>query len=107
MRAIDGFEGQPATHAALKLMAVLFPRPGELRMAEWSEFDLAKAIWTVPEKRMKMRRPHRVPLPTQAVTTLTELQKATGNGKLVFPSVRTVRRPISENTLNAALRRLG
>ncbi|MBS7698669.1 MULTISPECIES: integrase arm-type DNA-binding domain-containing protein [unclassified Chelatococcus] len=107
LRAIDAFDGQATTHAALKLMAVLFPRPGELRMAEWAEFDLAKAIWTVPEKRMKMRRPHRVPLPTQAVTTLTELQKATGNGKLLFPSVRTVRRPISENTLNAALRRLG
>lgn len=107
LRAVDGFEGQPTTRAALKLMALLFPRPGELRMAEWSEFDLDAAVWTIPAARTKMRRPHRVPLTRQAVATLTELGEVTGNGKLVFPSVRTVMRPISENTLNAALRRLG
>jgi len=107
LRAIDGFDGQPTTHAALKLMALLFPRPGELRMAEWSEFDLDGAVWTIPAARAKMRRPHRVPLSRQTVAILKELGKVTGVGKLVFPCVRTVVRPISENTLNAALRRLG
>ncbi|HEY0327482.1 MAG TPA: integrase arm-type DNA-binding domain-containing protein [Rhodopseudomonas sp.] len=107
LRAIDSFDGQPTTRAALKLMAFLFPRPGELRVAEWSEFDLQAAIWTVPESRMKMRRPHRVPLPAQAIAVLKELHRVTGAGRLVFPSIRTVLRPISENTLNGALRRLG
>jgi integrase len=107
LRAIDGFDGQPTTRAALKLMALLFPRPGELRAAEWSEFDLQTKIWTIPESRMKMRRPHRVPLPAQAIAVLKELHRVTGAGRLVFPSIRTVLRPISENTLNGALRRLG
>lgn len=107
LRAIDGFDGQPTTHAALKLMALLFPRPGELRMAEWTEFDLDAAVWTIPAMRTKMRRVHRVPLPRQAVPILKALGEVTGNGRLVFPCVRTTARPISENTLNAALRRLG
>lgn len=107
LRAIDGFDGQPATHAALKLMALLFPRPGELRAAEWAEFDLEKAVWTIPAGRTKTRRPHQVPLPKQAIAILEKLHPITGFGRLVFPSVRTVLRPISENTLNAALRRLG
>ena len=107
LRAIDGCEGQLSTRAALQLLAVLFPRPGELRMAEWSEFDLAKATWTIPAIRTKMRREHRMPLPPQAVAILEGLRPITGNGKLVLPSVRTNARPISENTLNAALRRLG
>jgi integrase len=107
LRAIDGFDGQPTTHAALKLMTLLFPRPGELRMAEWSEFDLDDAVWTIPATRTKMRRAHRVPLSRQAVAILKALGEVTGNGRLVFPCVRTVARPISENTLNAALRRLG
>ncbi|MCW5704913.1 MAG: integrase arm-type DNA-binding domain-containing protein [Bradyrhizobium sp.] len=107
LRAIDGFDGQPTTQAALKLMALLFPRPGELRLAEWSEFDFQKQIWTIPENRMKMRRPHRSPLSQQASNILQALHLITGGGKLVFPSVRSVQRPISENTLNAALRRLG
>lgn len=107
LRAIDGFDGQPTTRAALKLMALLFPRPGELRMAEWSEFDLDSSLWTIPAARTKMRRPHRVPLSRQATRILKELGEITGKGKLVFPCVRTVARPISENTLNAGLRRLG
>lgn len=107
LRAMDDFEGQATTHAALKLMAILFPRPGELRMAEWSEFDLDQAVWTIPASRTKMRRSHRIPLARQAVTILRDLQAITGAGKLVFPCVRTTSRPISENTLNAALRRLG
>jgi integrase len=107
LRAIDGFEGQPTTRAALKLLALLFPRPGELRFAEWPEFDFDKAIWTIPAEHTKMRRPHRLPLAPQAISVLRELQCITGRGKLILPSVRTVRQPISENTLNAALRRLG
>ena len=88
-------------------MALLFPRPGELRGAEWSEFDLDKAVWTIPASRTKMRRPHRVPLPQQALTVLKSLQPITGRSRLVFPGARTVQRSISETTLNAALRRLG
>lgn len=107
LRAIEGFEGQPTTLAALRLMAILFPRPGELRLARWVEFDMEKAVWTIPGDRTKMRRPHRVPLPTQALAILADLREISGSGKLLFPSVRTVARPISENTLNAALRRLG
>lgn len=107
LRAVDGFEGQPTTKAALQLMALLFPRPGELRMAEWKEFDLDAAEWLIPAKRTKMRKPHRMPLPQQAMTILKALHKLTGQGALVFPSLRSSRRPISENTMNAALRRMG
>ncbi len=107
LRAIDGFEGQPATHAALKLMPLLFPRPGELRQAAWPEFDLNEGVWTVPSARMKMRLEHRVPLSKQALSVLKDLKAVTGRSALVFPSVRSVDRPISDGTLNAALRRLG
>jgi integrase len=107
LRAIDGFDGQPTTHAALRLAPYVFVRPGELRQAEWAEFDLDGAVWSIPAKKMKMRRPHRVPLARQAVAILRELQKITGGGRWLFPSVRTSTRPLSENTLNAALRRLG
>jgi integrase len=106
LRAIDSFDGQPSTHAALKLMALLFPRPGELRAAEWPEFDFDRALWTIPAPRTKMRRAHCTPLPTQAIAILRELKEITG-GTLVFPSVRSGARPISDGTLNAALRRLG
>lgn len=109
LRAIDGFDGQPTTMAALQLMALLFPRPGELRLAQWKEFDLDAGIWAIPSSRMKMRREHRVPLPRQAVAILRGLENLTGDGVggLVFPGVRVVTRPISENTMNGALRRLG
>ena len=107
LRAIDGFDGQPTTHAALRLAPYVFVRPGELRQAEWAEFDLDGAVWSIPAKKMKMRRPHRVPLARQAVAILQELREITGGGRWLFPSVRTFARPISENTLNAALRRLG
>jgi integrase len=116
LRAIWGFDGYPTTIAALKLMAYLFPRPGELRQAQWREFDLDAAIWEIPASRMKMRRPHRIPLPRQAVAILRELHKITcrGDSGLVFvgygrSGVRgdLRQRPISENTLNGALRRLG
>jgi integrase len=107
LRAIDAFDGQPGTRAALELMALLFPRPGELRAAQWAEFDLDKGLWTIPAPRMKMRRPHRVPLARQAVAALQRLQQITGENGLLFPSIRTAERPISDGTLNAALCRLG
>lgn len=107
LRTIDDFDGQPTTKIALKLAAMLFTRPGELRNAEWSEFDVAKAVWTIPEGRMKMRREHHVPLSRQAIALLEELRALTGEGKLLFPGNRSYLQPISENTLNAALRRMG
>lgn len=107
LRAIEAFSGQPTTTAALKLMALLFPRPGELRLAEWKEFDLEEAIWTIPASRTKMRREHRVPLPRQAIAILKQLHPITGFAALAFPGLRTPKRPISENTLNGALRRMG
>lgn len=107
LRAIDGYTGHAPTAAALKLAPLVFVRPGELRMAEWVEFDLDAGEWRIPAKRMKMRRPHIVPLSSQALVILTDLQPMTGSGRYVFPSVRSRSRPISENTLNAALRRLG
>jgi integrase len=107
LRAVWGYEGQPVTKAALQLMAYLFPRPGELRLAEWPEFDFEAGVWSIPAQRMKMRRPHKVPLPSQAIAILTQLRDISGHGMLVFPSVWSQARPISDNTLNAALRRLG
>lgn len=107
LRAIDGFTGQPVTLAALKLAALVFVRPGELRQAEWSEFDLDGAVWRIPGERMKMKAAHIVPLSTQAVAILRDLFPITGTGRYVFPGLRTVNRPMSENTVNAALRRLG
>ncbi|MGO9945164.1 MAG: tyrosine-type recombinase/integrase [Rhodoblastus sp.] len=107
LRAVDAFDGQPETIAALKLLPLVFTRPGELRLAEWSEFDLEKAIWTIPAVRTKMRREHQVPLPRQALALLTNLKEVTGGGRLAFPGIRSVERPISENTLNASMRRMG
>ncbi|MBI1330929.1 MAG: tyrosine-type recombinase/integrase, partial [Alphaproteobacteria bacterium] len=107
LRAIDSFEGQPETRAALKLLALLFPRPGELRLAEWNEFDIEKAVWNIPAARMKMRRPHRVPLARQTSALLKALREISDGGAFLFPSIRTNERPISDGTLNAALRRLG
>jgi integrase len=109
LRAIDGFKGQPTTKAALQLMALLACRPGELRQASWDEFDLDGHVWSVPAERMKMRRPHRIPLPAQAVAILKELHPITGHlvGGLVFPGIGKTTRPISENTMNLALRRIG
>jgi integrase len=91
----------------LELLALTFVRPGELRAAEWSEFDLDNAVWEIPAGRMKMRRAHRVPLAPRAVAILQELRKLPGDGKFLFPSACTSARCMSENTLNAALRRMG
>lgn len=107
LRAIDGYSGQPATAAALRLLPLVFVRPGELRAAEWSEFDLDAGEWRIPGARMKMGETHLVPLSRQAVAILMELKALTGGGTLVFPSLRSSTRPISDGTLNAALRRLG
>lgn len=107
LRAIDGYIGTYAVRCALQLAPLVFTRPGELRKAEWTEFDLDKAEWNIPAAKMKMREPHLVPLSTQAVTILRELHKLTGTDHYVFPSVRTGKRPISDNTLNAGLRRIG
>jgi integrase len=106
LRAIEGYSGQPTTRLALHLSALLFVRPGELRLARWKEVDCEKAIWTVPAATMKMKRPHRVPLARQAIVIFRELHGMTGQGEYVFPAVNSVRRPMSDNTLNAALRRL-
>ena len=107
MRAIDGFHGQAVTRIALQLLALLAQRPGELRAAKWSELDLVAAVWSIPAERMKMRRPHRVPLPKQALIWLGELRQFSGNSELLFPSLVSHAKPMSENTLNTALRRMG
>lgn len=107
MRAIDGFTGAFTTRCALKLSALTFVRPGELRHAEWTEFDLDGATWSIPASRMKMKVAHIVPLSAQALEILTELKAVTGHKSHAFPSERGDSRPMSENTINAALRRLG
>ncbi len=107
LRAIATYDGTPETRAALELLALTFVRPGELRSAEWAEFDLDVAVWSIPGEKMKMKRPHRVPLAPRAVTILRDLEAITGRGKFLFPSVRSASRCMSENTINAALRRLG
>lgn len=107
LRTINGYEGFFVTKCALQLAPLFFVRPGELRNAEWEEFDFEKAEWRIPAEKMKMREQHIVPLSTQAITILQELKAFTGEGKYVFPSVRTSKRPMSENTVLGALRRLG
>ncbi len=107
LRALAGYDGAPETRAALELLALTFVRPGELRAAEWTEFDLDAGVWAIPAEKMKMRRPHRVPLAARAVAILRELHAITGQGRFLFPSVRAATRCMSENTINAALRRLG
>jgi len=107
LRALAGYDGAPETRASLELLALTFVRPGELRAAEWAEFDLDAGVWAIPAEKMKMKRPHRVPLAPRAVAILRELQAITGGGKFLFPSIRSAARCMSENTINAALRRLG
>ena len=107
MRAIHAYSGHPATVAALKLAPLVFVRPGELRTAEWAEIDLEGAEWRIPGSKMKKGVDHIVPLPTQAVELLRALHHVSGHGRFVFPSIRTGERPMSENTINAALRGMG
>jgi integrase len=107
LRSIEGYEGTFIARCALRLAPLVFVRSGELRKSEWSEFDLDGAEWRIPGERMKARVLHIVPLSRQAVAILRELHASTGDGKYLFPSVRSAARPMSDNTLNAALRRLG
>ena len=107
MRAIAGYSGSNITRYALQLAPLVFVRPGELRKAEWSEFDLEKAEWRIPAHKMKMKAVHIVPLSTQAVSILQELHAVTGKERYVFPGARGNDRHMSENTINAGLRRLG
>ena len=107
LRAIDGYQGAFMVLCALRVSPLVFVRPGELRHAEWSEIDLDKAEWRIPAERMKMKEQHLVPLSTQSLAILRELHPLTGAGHYVFPSVRTSARPMSENTVLAALRRMG
>jgi len=107
MRAIYGYSGNPVTVLALKLAPLVFVRPGELRGAEWPEFDLDNAEWRIPGERMKMGEPHLVPLSRQALAILQELQPLARGGRYLFPSLLTRDRPMSDNTINAALRRMG
>jgi integrase len=114
LRDIDGFTGQPTTRAALKLSALLFQRPGNIRAMEWAHLDFAGAMWTIPSASMKRQqhekengRPHFVPLARQALEILREVQTLTGAGRYVFPALHTRNRCMSENTVRAALRRMG
>lgn len=107
LRDIEGYGGQHVTRCALRLAPLLFVRPGELRAMEWAELDLDAAEWRIPARRMKMREAHVVPLSSQAVAILRGLRPLTGRGCYCFPSLRTPAAPMSENTINAALRSLG
>ena len=107
LRAIDGYQGSHTVRLALLLAPLVFVRPGELRNAEWSEIDLNNAEWNIPAEKMKMRKPHLVPLSRQAVAVLKELHQYTEKSRYVFPSGRTFARPMSANTVNAALRSIG
>ena len=107
MRSIFDYSGHPCTVAALKLTPLVFVRPGELRTSEWVEIDLDAAEWRIPARKMKMKIDHTVPLSIQAVELLRGVLPITGHGQFVFPSLRTGERPMSENTINAALRSMG
>lgn len=114
LRAIDGYTGHPLTRGALLLSALTFQRPGNIRQAEWAEIDFDKALWTIPAAKMKRTmhgklngRPHFVPLAPQAIEVLREMQALSGAGRYVFPSLLTGERPMSDNTVNTALRRMG
>jgi len=107
LRIIDDYQGSTVTRCALQLAALVFVRPGELRHGEWTEIQLDLAEWRMPAAKMKMKRDHIVPLSMQAIKILEEIQPLTGSGRYMFPSLRTPTRPMSENTINGALRRLG
>ena len=107
LNAIDEFQGYPLTKLALQLTPHVFVRPGELRHAEWREFDLKAAVWIIPANKMKMREPHAVPLSRQAIEVLDRANALSSHQKYVFSSLHTGARPMSENTINVALRRMG
>lgn len=107
LRAIEDYNGRPETLYALRLAPHVFLRPGELRQAKWSEIDFADKVWRVPPERMKMKQPHAVPLSRQVVFILQDLRSLARSSEFLFPALHTTLRPISENTMNVALRRLG
>lgn len=107
LRAVDAYSGHAITRIAMQISPHVMARPGELRKANWSEFDLDKAVWKIPAERMKMRRPHAVPLSRQVLAYLAELQPLTGPDGFVLPAFHSSRRPLSENTINQAFRRMG
>ena len=107
LKAIDGYQGSFIVKCALRLAPLFFVRPGELRHAEWAEMDLDEALWNIPAHKMKMDQPHIVPLSKQAVEILKELKPLTGSSQYVFPSARSMARPMSNNAILAALRRMG
>lgn len=107
LKKLNAYDGRPETRTGLRLLALTFVRPGELRAAEWSEFDLAKAEWRIPAARMKMRAEHVVPLSQQAIEALEELRPLTGQSRFVFPNVADHQKPMSENTLLFAMYRMG
>jgi integrase len=107
VRAIWDYDGAKEVQAGLKLLSLLYSRPGELRLAKWEEFDLKRGVWTIPAVRMKMRREHKKPLPGLAVVILTELNRVTGQSEFAFLSSWSKEKPVSENAFNGALRRLG
>lgn len=107
LRAIDGYQGGFVVQCALRFAPLVFVRPGELRHAEWSEIDFENAEWNIAAGKMKMKEPHLVPLSQQAIEILTELKKLTGAGRYVFPCDRSFDRPLSDNAILAALRRMG
>ncbi|MBW6508202.1 MAG: integrase arm-type DNA-binding domain-containing protein [Desulfuromonadales bacterium] len=107
LRAIENYDGSIVVRYALQFHPLVATRPGELRHAEWTEIDFDAALWAIPAGRMKMKNPHMVPLSPQAVAILKKLHAITGNGKYLFPSIRSTAKPISDNTMNAGLRRLG
>ncbi len=107
LRAMDGYKGHTVTRAALRLAPLVFVRPGELRKMEWPEIIFAESQWKIPAEKMKGKVPHIVPLSWQTLEIIKDLHPLTGEGNYVFPSIRSTARPMSENTVNGALRRLG
>ena len=107
MRSIDEYDGWPTLRAALQLVALTMTRPGDVRHMRRSEIIFPKAVWRIPAERMKMRRPHDVPLSTQALAILRDVWEFSDGGDLVLPSIRTASKPLSENAMNSALRRMG
>ena len=107
LRALDGYDGTFVVKCALKVAPLVFVRPVELRTAEWEHIDFDTKEWRIPPEKMKMRVLHIVPLSKQALDILNEIKPLTGSGRYVFPSIRTDTRPMSENTVLGAIRRLG
>lgn len=107
LRSIEAYSGQPVTKLALRFTPHVYQRPGEVRKAEWSEIDFDKALWTIPAERMKQRQPHRVPLSRQALAILRKAAELSGTGRYIFPKLGSPLKPMCENAINGALRRMG